>query len=206
MLDRILSYFSKYSSRSKQAFKNIQPGDVCIDCGANVGLVTLEMLKKGAVVHAFEPNIYAYEKLQERTKEYGSSCKIYNAGVWDRQDKMKLYLHEWSDQDQVKWSTGSSFVQEKENVRSDKYTEVDVIRLSDFIRNLNTRVKMLKIDIEGAEYETVTDLIETGVYQNIDKIYVETHAHKIKALEKRDMDLRDLIKKRGIKTINLDWL
>lgn len=44
----------------------LKTGDVCIDCGANVGYVTEKMTRKGCVVYAFEPNPYAYKILENK--------------------------------------------------------------------------------------------------------------------------------------------
>ena len=38
----------------------INPGDLVIDCGANVGKVTDYFSSKGATVIAFEPNQFAF--------------------------------------------------------------------------------------------------------------------------------------------------
>lgn len=45
---------------------------------------------------------------------------------------MKLYLHENSD-DEVLWTTASSLLDFKENIRNDKYVDVQVADLSEFI-------------------------------------------------------------------------
>ena len=44
----------------------LRPGDVVIDCGANVGEVSARLVATGATVIAFEPDPYAFEKLSER--------------------------------------------------------------------------------------------------------------------------------------------
>lgn len=147
-----------------------------------------------------------------RTLLRSSNCKERRkiitifAICWDKEDQLKLYLHEFSNEDEVKWSVGSSLLQDKGNVLHDKYQIIDVIRLSDFIASLDKPIKILKIDIEGAEYELVEDLIETGTYKNIDQIYVETHARKVPRLREKDQLLRDKIKQQDIQNINLNWI
>ena len=46
----------------------INPGDLVIDCGANVGKVTDYFSSKGATVIAFEPNQFAFSYLKEKFK------------------------------------------------------------------------------------------------------------------------------------------
>ena len=116
-------------SISRYTFKQ---GDIAIDCGANIGLVSEKLLEKGAIVYAFEPNPHAFKILQEKFKDNKNFHGI-NAGVSDSKDELKLFLHVDSEEDPVKWSTGSSFLEEKGNVDSDKYVNIPVIKLSDFI-------------------------------------------------------------------------
>jgi hypothetical protein len=118
---------------------------------------------------------------------------------------MKLFLHENSDEDEVHWSTGSSLLGFKANVLNDKYEEVDVVDLCDFIKSLNCRVKVLKIDVEGAECGILRKLIDTDLIRNIDYLFVETHDHKIPELKAATDDIRETIRTRKLKNIDLHW-
>ncbi|MEO5621641.1 MAG: FkbM family methyltransferase, partial [Cypionkella sp.] len=44
----------------------LQPGDLVIDCGANLGEIAGPLAETGAHVHAFEPDPYNFAKLSER--------------------------------------------------------------------------------------------------------------------------------------------
>ena len=44
----------------------LKPGDLVLDCGANVGAVTGPLAETGATVHAFEPDPFAFEKLKKK--------------------------------------------------------------------------------------------------------------------------------------------
>src|SRR4051812_34184168 len=46
----------------------LPPSSVMIDCGANVGLVTLAAAARDLQVHAFEPDPIAFEVLKSRVK------------------------------------------------------------------------------------------------------------------------------------------
>lgn len=179
-------------------------GDIAIDCGANVGSITQLLSRSGATVYSFEPNPHAFQVLQEKFSGVQNViCR--QEGVSDKDEIMKLYLHENSDEDEVQWSTGSSLLDFKTNVRSDKYVEVNIVDLSDFIESLGQRVKVLKMDVEGAECAILRKIINTGVIKNIDHVFVETHDHKIPELKAETDAVRELIGKRGIQNINLDW-
>jgi len=184
---------------------NIKEGDVVIDCGANIGQETIPLAKTGAEVYSFEPNPYAFEELKKATKDF-PKVHCINKGVLDKNDKMKLYLHENSDDDELTWSTGSSFVAEKKNVKKDKFVEIEIIDLIEFIRNLNTNIKLLKIDVEGVEYEILDKLIDSGLLNKVEQVLVETHAEKIPELKEKDTAIRKKIEDRKITNINLNWI
>lgn len=178
--------------------------DIAIDCGANVGEITQHLCKSGATVYAFEPNPYAFEKLRSRFS-HTQNVHCIQKGVLDRNDTEKLYFHEHSDKDELHWSTGSSLLDFKGNILKDKYIEISVIDLSEFIRSLNSRVRLLKIDVEGVEVPIVKKLIKTGAINNVDYVFVETHEHKISELKSATDELRQIIKSMKITNINLDW-
>lgn len=183
----------------------VKSGDICIDCGANVGYITEQMARNGATVYSFEPNPYAFNILKDKFGK-NNNIHLYNKGVWDRNTRMKLYFHEYSDQDELMWSTGSSFLEYKGNVLKDKFVEVDIIDLVEFIQKLNKKIFVLKIDIEGVECELLEKIIKAKLYKSIKYIFVETHDHKIPELQERTDIIRNLIKQKKIKNINLNWI
>ena len=87
----------------------INAGDVVVDCGANVGIVTAHFAARGAIVHAFEQNPYAFKVLKERFAE-NKNVHCYNqaVGTKESEKKMKLFLHEWADLNQLKSLISSS--------------------------------------------------------------------------------------------------
>ena len=95
-------------------------GDIAIDCGANIGDITQHLQKNGATVYCFEPNPYAFKRLKKR---FLANPKVhcFEKGVFDRNDRVKLYFHELSDSDELYWSTGSSMLDFKGNILKDKF-------------------------------------------------------------------------------------
>jgi len=178
--------------------------DIAIDCGANVGNITQHLCKSGATVYCFEPNPYAFKVLEDRFSNM-QNVHCIQKGVSDKESMMKLYLHENSDKDEVHWSTGSSLLSCKGNVLNDKYVEVEIIDLTEFVDSLNHRVRILKMDVEGVECAILNKFISSGVIDKIDYAFVETHDHKIPELKEETDAIRELIKQKRIKNINLDW-
>ena len=178
---------------------------ISIDCGANVGNITQQLLTTADEVHAFEPNPYAFNCLEARFL-YESRVICHNNAVLDREEEVKLFLHENSDKDELHWSTGSSLLDFKSNVLKDKYTTVKAIDLCDFIQKLNSPIEILKIDVEGVEYEIINKLIDTELIYKIKKVFVELHAKKISELQPKEDLLKQRIKELNLTNINLDWI
>jgi FkbM family methyltransferase len=179
-------------------------GEIAVDCGANVGKYTEILARKGATVYAFEPNPYAFGLLRERCRKF-PRVHCINKGVLDETGLMKLYLRNNSEEDPVKYSTSSSFMTYSPNLNYQSSMEIEVIDLGDFIRSLPRRVKVLKMDIEGAEYRVLRKLIATDTISLIDHAFVETHERITGEIETEAAELDALIAQRQLTNINLDW-
>lgn len=176
-----------------------------IDCGANVGNVTEDLLHSADIVHAFEPNPFAFKKLTNRFL-YNPRVICHQKAVLDVKKTVKLFLHENSNEDEVHWSTGSSLLDFKGNVLKNKFIKVEAIDLGSFISNLEGKINILKIDVEGVEYEILNQLIDMNLTHEINSIKVEVHAKKIKELQEKERLLKSRIKELNLNNINLDWV
>ena len=119
---------------------------------------------------------------------------------------MALYFHENNHEDEVKWSTVSSLLDFKSNVDEGKKVIVDIVDFDFFIKSLNQRIKLIKMDVEGVEIEIINKLLDTGTIFLIDKLVVETHEDKIPELKQSTGLLKKRIKQMGIKNIDLNWV
>lgn len=182
-------------------YAKIRPGDVVVDCGAHIGDITQCFLDRGAIVHAFEPHPEAFAQLLSR---FGNAANVhcYNQAVSREAGHLKLYLT--PEEGGMGAVQASSLMAEKDNVSTDRYVEVEAIRLADFLANLG-RVRFLKMDIEGAEYDVLPDMIDEGAHHNIEYIVVETH-ERSEGLKVRHSALIEKISSNGIKNIDLNWL
>lgn len=67
------------------------------------------------------------------------------------------------------------------------------------------RIYLLKLDVEGAEFEILPALIKKGLYEKIDYIVVETHEYMFKDGAKKLEQIQNALAKKGVKNIFLDW-
>ncbi len=183
----------------------LRTGDVAIDCGANVGIYTTMMAAQGATVYAFEPDPAAHAQLVAATRAY-PAVTVFQAAVTTRPGPVKLYLHKWAEEDPVYWSTGSSLLKSKNNVRQDRYTEVEGVVLADFIKALDdASVRLLKMDIEGAEVEVLNQLLDEGLHERIEAAFVEVHDRRVDELREPTRLLRARLQALGAGHFRLDW-
>ncbi len=71
----------------------VRPGDVVLDCGANVGLYTLDAVRRGAsLVVAIEPALDNVECLRRNLASYVAAGRVVirPEGVWDKDDVLPL--------------------------------------------------------------------------------------------------------------------
>jgi len=189
----------------RSIFRSLGPGSVAVDCGANVGRITALLAARGAEVYAFEPNPHAFEALARR---FASNPRVHclAKAVAATDGRARLYLHVDSAADQLTWSTGSSLLAAKPNVDASTYVEVETVDLDAFLDDLGRVVRVLKLDVEGAELEVLERLAATGRLASVEHVLVELHDRKIPGLEGRGEELRRLLASPAYRHVHLDWI
>lgn len=149
------------------AFDSRNPRPRVVDCGANIGMTVLffKAFRPDAQVIAFEPHPHTFARLLQ-TIEVNSlrNVQTENAAVGDR-DGMVAFYNSSSDPGGLTASTDASW-------GGAARQEVRVLRLSSLLRE---PVDFLKLDVEGAEYEVVQDLIATGAIRWVLEAVIEYH-------------------------------
>lgn len=194
----------KYLVSGKYAYLKtlaIGKGKLVIDLGANVGEVTEFCLACGAVVHAYEPNPYAFEVLKKRVGRYRSAI-LYQKAVAAKAGKMPLFLHEQHRKSEVMYSQGGSLIAGKANVGTDS-VEVEVAAIADILA-AHDHIDLLKVDIEGAEYDILPTIMAQA--EKIGTILLETHENKgADFAEKHEAFLKALEDCPHKNKFRLDW-
>ncbi|MGH9661919.1 MAG: FkbM family methyltransferase, partial [Bryobacteraceae bacterium] len=121
----------------------VRPGDVVLDCGANVGVFTRVALDAGArLVVAIEP---APENIECLRRNYGADRRvvIYPKGVWDKDDMLALHV------DPHNSAADSLLIRRAGGHEGEK---VPLTTIDKLVVDLKLdRVDFIKMDIEGAE-------------------------------------------------------
>ena len=134
----------------------VRPGDVVLDCGANVGVFTTEALKAGSrLVVAIEPAPENLECLRRNFAAETAAGKviIYPKGVWDKDDMLTLNVDPHN-------TAADSFVIHREGAVA--VTQVPLTTIDKLVAELKLdRVDFIKMDIEGAEPKALTGARDT---------------------------------------------
>lgn len=121
-------------------------GDIMLDVGANIGWYSLLFGKQGATVHAFEPDPLNNQLLNENIviNELENSVTSHLMAISDQKSTMSLYLYPNINRGRHSLNPNSG----------SKKIDVQTTSLDDFLEENHidaTRVKLVKIDIEGHE-------------------------------------------------------
>jgi len=176
-----------------------------IDVGANIGMVSECLAKKGSKVISFEPNKKAYAKLTNVAKKF-NNIDIKNVAAGIRNKTVKLYMHKESRLSIEDLTQASSLLSEKPNISSGIFEEVQEIDFAEYLKSLKSKVELIKIDIEGYEIQLINHLLDKGSLDNVKKIYLETHEKKFIQLVQPTIKLKQRIKLEGLEEkFCYDW-
>lgn len=160
--------FDELFLQAEYLFNPSNPKPIIIDAGANIGLATLffKLLWPDAAVTAFEPDADAFQCLQKNvTDNQLTQVTPVQAALAKNAGQLKFYV-DGSDTG----SLTSSTQQQSGGVE----VAVDGVRLSDYI---NEPIDLLKMDIEGGEFEVMEDLVASGKLPYVQQLFMEYHHH-----------------------------
>ena len=189
----------------------LRPGDVVLDCGANVGAVTGPLAETGATVHAFEPDPFAFAKLSERVAGM-DNVVLHNAAVGVAAGSVLLMRAANFDDNPMSGSVKSTIITGGRNIdETDGATiSVTMIALPDLLREIAAKtgeVAFLKMDIEGAELDLLEHMQTHGLFDLVRLTVAETHENKFRDLRPRFAALRAAVADTyPVTRVNLDWI
>ena len=133
-----------------------------IDCGANIGLsvIYFKSLYPDAIIHAFEPDPAAYEKLVANIQANGiKDVFTYKAAVWIEDGELVF---------ETDGSWGGHIGDDADAVGvTVKARKLDAL--------LDKHVDFLKMDIEGAESDVIMHSKEL-IARNVERLFFEWHS------------------------------
>ena len=176
---------------------------VFIDGGAHAGHFSDIALYMKSLVYAFEPNYYLGYFLKDKY-ENNKNFIFFQQALSDKNQKLMFY-----NANDSLISDGASIVKtDSKELNQEEAYEVECIDLCAFIKELlnkHSKISVLKLDIEGAEFEILDKLLDEKLFKNIDYIFAETHERFFDNPKQKINALKEKVEKAGAKNIFLDW-
>ena len=176
---------------------------IFIDCGANTGKVLENAMKKrkGFEFYAFEP--------QPELVELGNRIKtgypfvpfhFYPKAVWTDDGKLNFFLATtWADNFKGGSTLLAGHTQNQCNIDYQHPVSVESIDFSKWLSNTfrPDDYLVIKMDIEGAEYDVLEKMIDKGTIDFVNELIVEFHNEMDELITKnRHLQLVKRLKKK----------
>ncbi|MBB1285673.1 FkbM family methyltransferase [Flavisolibacter sp. BT320] len=177
----LLHTYREIFEREIYRFTTDRSSPVIVDCGANIGLSVLyyKQLFPAAHILAFEPDENNFQLLSKNI----AANKLVNVTL--RKEAI------WNKSGKISFSANES---EASHISNDESAGnlVDSVRLKDVLET-KEKIDLLKIDIEGAEWEVMQDCAQS--LQSVKNLFLEYHGkaddtHKL-------VDLLQIVKDAG---------
>lgn len=150
-----LSHNLVYEAFETSFFQSeLQPGQVIIDIGANIGYYTLIFARQvGAEGHiyAFEPEPENFALLQKNValNNY-HNLTLINKAVADQAGTLNLYLSPTNKGDHRAYDSHDNRT----------CIAIEAVRLDDYLETFNRPIDYIKMDIQGAEYTALLGMLK----------------------------------------------
>jgi FkbM family methyltransferase len=171
-----------------KALEHVRPGDVVLDLGANVGSISSLFLSMGMMVHAYEPDSRCIALLRRRFSIYGyGRIHLHHKAVGSKTGTVRLNYGSLTTE-------SNSIIPDKQGAdASAGWEDVACLGILDVIQE-HGYVPLIKMDVEGAEYDILETLLQPEHLDRFGVCLVEAHADRIPSLKHRQLELEKRIK------------
>jgi FkbM family methyltransferase len=175
--------------------KYLKLGDVVVDIGANIGVITLSsssFVGQGGIVYSFEPNPKTFEYLKGNVDENRfSNIRLYQLAVGEK-SAVTNFIDDSSDD----LSNSISL----ENINSGNNPLIQVQPLDEIIPN-SVRIHLLKVDVEGFEIFVLKGAEKC--LSMTDCIYIESYEAHFNKYGYSSLDLFNYMRLKGFKLLKI---
>ncbi len=164
---------------------------IVFDLGGYQGQWTSDIFSKyRSRIYVFEPVREYADFIKNRFKQ-NKKISVYNYGLSEENKTLDIYLNNES----------TSIIKQT----SDK-EKIKLVKFSDFIKKYEiSSIDLIKINIEGAEYDLMDHIIETDFISKIKNVQIQFHDFILDA-EDRRKNIQDKLKKTHISTYSYPFV
>lgn len=166
-------------------FKTTSLTPIILDCGSNMGISVLYFSKKypNAKILAFEPDETVLPFLERNIQSQKiQNVELYKKAVWTEETDLKFFTDKG-----MGGRVGVNYENQTPKI-------IKSLRLRDFLSKGNP-IDMLKIDIEGSEYDVIQDCED--LLFNVNNIFIEYHS--VYNEEQHLDNILNIIKRQGFR-------
>ncbi|MEK7594265.1 MAG: FkbM family methyltransferase [Patescibacteria group bacterium] len=186
---RVIPWFRVDGDKKFRYSYNLNKNSVAYDMGGYKGEWAEKINKLyGCKVEVFEPVLKFVEILEKKFKD-NPKVNIYPFGLEGRTYTERISLD---------LASSSTF---KKGAKTEK---IELVKASDFIPK-SLKIDLIKINIEGGEYELLEHLIKTGLIKNITDLQLQFHEFVPNGRKKR-LKIQELLGKTHVMTYNYPFI
>jgi FkbM family methyltransferase len=163
-----------------------------IDAGGYVGQWAYDInAKYDSTVYVFEPVKHSYDGIVAKF-EQTPKVLVFNYGLSDKTQELQISIE------------GDS-----SSVYNQEHSELETILCRDFDEVLKeqniTHIDLMKINIEGGEYDLLDHIIKKKLQSNIDNFQIQYHRFVPDCAARRDK-ISEALSKTHTRTWNYEWI
>lgn len=173
-----------------QIVNAVRPGDVFLDVGANIGIISLLVATRGAaggvIVHSFEPEPRNAAELRRSIalNHLENRVILHELGLGDRTGEVGLH---------VSGPTGEG----RHNILSarpgSQQISIQIDTADQVVARLGCAPTMIKIDVEGAELLVLKGMSRVLQSRSVRDLFVEVHCSALEASGHSPNSIRELL-------------
>lgn len=199
-LHRLLyARYKRWSDRAERRLLAtlVRPGSTVLDVGANIGIYTeflADLVGPGGRVVAFEPEPRNVERLRAATSAL-PQVTVVHAGVGPRSGSLKLFVADDLNVDHRTYATDDP---------GRRVIEVPAVSLDEYLGDMNLRVDVIKMDIQGAELGALQGAARLLAGPDAPALLMEYWPHGLRAAGAAPESLLDFLRDAGYRVETLD--
>ena len=165
---------------------NLNKSSIVFDLGGFEGNFASDLFARMPCnIYVFEPVKQNYLIIEKRFR-LNNMIQVFPFGL---SNKTELKLIE------VKGASSSTFINDLNNASINLTEQVKLVDVVEFIDEKNiTEIDLMKINIEGGEYDVLERLLDKDKVRNINSLQIQFHILDKNSIQKKDK-IRNLLKK-----------